>query len=185
MSKYHDTEGEKIVEFFLQDEGLKFKKQVEIAKLQGDFADYRIADFYLPQYRVYVEFLGKWNSSEGKSKYLQKMDIYKKNGIPCVYIYPDNLGTLKYLFYMRLRDELEKHPKLKFQLFRYKCARTLKAVGNIWVFFLGAALLVIFGSSNIQLNPEAVPYTLLIIGLLLILSLGLTFSAVKNIFGRK
>lgn len=59
--------------------------------MEGDYADYRIADFYIPKYKVYLEFLGMWKNLEAKKKYIQKMNIYKQNDIPCIYIYPDNL----------------------------------------------------------------------------------------------
>ena len=49
----------------------------------------------------------------------KKKEIYEKNNIPCVYLYPDNLGILEFIFRKRIRNVLKKHPELKFQRFKY------------------------------------------------------------------
>ncbi len=112
-----ETEGEEIIRMFLEDEAIEFKQEVEIPGLTGDFADFRIADFYLPQYKVYVEFLGQWNAGERhRERYKLKKDVYRENNIPCVYLYPENLGILKMIFKRRLKEQLTKRPELKLQL---------------------------------------------------------------------
>jgi len=118
MSKHYATSpGEEAIEGFLNDKGISFKREVKIPKLKEDYADYRVADFYLPRYKVFIEFLGEWNSEKGREKYKKKKEIYKNNNVPCVYIYPDNFGVLEIIFRRRLRDVLKNHPKLKFQRF--------------------------------------------------------------------
>lgn len=113
------SEGEIFLREFLTDEGIKFQTEVKLPPLKNDSRSYRIADFYLPRYKVYIEFLGRWNrSEEDKNKYKEKMRIYEKNGIPCMFIYPENLGIIHYTFRYRLRQMLEKHGMEK-ELFRF------------------------------------------------------------------
>ena len=121
ICNHESTEGEKIIEIFLDIQDIKFSREVKISKLKNDYADYRVADFYIPKYKVYLEFLGRWDSD--KEKYLKKMEVYEKNNIPCIYIFPNNLGILEFIFRWRLEKELKKYPELKFQLLKYKLWR--------------------------------------------------------------
>lgn len=111
------SEGERIIEEYLKEEDIKFLPEVKISNLIGDSIPYRKADFYLPQFKTYIEFLGRWNVESNRESYREKMRIYKNNNIPCIYIYPDNLGILDFILKNRLRDVLKKH-NYKFQLFR-------------------------------------------------------------------
>ena len=103
------SEGEQIIEEYFQEEDIKFKPEVKIENLKGDNKPYRKADFYLPQYKTYVEFFGLWNLDRNKEKYREKKRIYENNKIPCVYIYPDNLGILNFIFKRRLKNVLKKY----------------------------------------------------------------------------
>ena len=111
--------GEELIAEFLEEKGIKFQPQFKIPNLKGDDVDYRIADFYLPRYKIYMEFLGKWGEEESRIKYNHKKKIYEKNGIPCVYIYPDNLGIFDFIFRRRIREVFKDHPELKFQRLKY------------------------------------------------------------------
>ena len=111
--------GEELIAEFLEEKGIKFQSQVKIHNLDGDNVEYRIADFYLPRYKVYMEFLGKWGEEESRIKYNHKKKVYEKNVIPCVYIYPDNLGIFDFIFRRRTREVLNNHPELKFQRLKY------------------------------------------------------------------
>jgi hypothetical protein len=114
---YKRSEGEDIIAEFFEEEGINFEEQMQI-KLQNDTKAYRIPDFFLPDYNIYVEFLGKWNDEQFKEEYKHKMAQYHKNNIPCIYFYPDNLGILNFLFKKRIRKELKKH-KMRWQLFKF------------------------------------------------------------------
>ena len=113
------SEGEELIEEFLKEKLIEFKREKEILNLNDDNKEYRIADFYLPRYKVYLEFFGKWNVEEYRIRYQKKKEVYDKNEIPCIYVYPDNLGALDFIFKRRLKDILNKHHKLKFQRFKY------------------------------------------------------------------
>ena len=111
--------GEDIIAEYFDEKSIKYIRQFKVSNLKGDHMPYRSADFYLPKYKVYVEFLGKWDDNNAKEKYRDKKEVYSKNNIPCIYIYPDNLGVFNFIFKRRLRDVFNRHPKLKFQKFLY------------------------------------------------------------------
>ena len=118
ITKREMTEGEELIKEFLEGEGIDFKPEVEILNLKEDNKPFRKADLYLPQYKVYVEFLGQWNKEEHKKRYIEKMSVYRINNLPCIYIYPDNLGILGFIFKRRLKKVLREHKELRWQLFR-------------------------------------------------------------------
>lgn len=92
------SEGEEYIADFLKLYTIKYEEQKRIAKLNGDYSDYRVADFYLPNYKVYIEFLGQCSNTEDKKRYIKKMEIYKSNNLPCINLYPKNLGFLDFVF---------------------------------------------------------------------------------------
>jgi hypothetical protein len=120
--KDHATEGEEILAEFFKEEGIKFERAAEKLKLKGDLKNYRIPDFYLPKFKLYVEFFGQWNIQEHRNRYVEKKRVYDDNRIPCIYIYPENLAMLKQIFYLRVERELKingaKKELFSFNLFR-------------------------------------------------------------------
>jgi hypothetical protein len=139
------TEGEIFLREFLNSEGIKYISEFKLPPLTGDSKSYRIADFYLPNYNVYIEFLGRWNmSEEDKNTYREKMKVYGLNNIPCIYIYPENLGIIHYTFNYRLKNELKKY-NLNKELFRYNLRLLMedKIVSFFW-FALSIGLLIAF-----------------------------------------
>lgn len=116
-NKNNRSEGEELIEEYLYAEDIDFKPEVKIENLKGDNIPYRKADFYLPKYKTYVEFFGRWNVESNRKKYREKMRIYAENHIPCIYLYPDNLGILNFIFKRRLKNELKKH-KMRWQLLK-------------------------------------------------------------------
>jgi hypothetical protein len=103
------SEGEKFIEEFLIDNFIRYESQKRII-LSGDSKSFRVADFYLPKYGIYIEFFGKWNTSEDeKARYREKKSIYFKNAVPCIYLYPENLGIIEHVFHYRIRQTLRQH----------------------------------------------------------------------------
>ena len=95
------SEGEKYMAlFFTSPEwDVEFDTQVKIKTLKGDSKSYRVADFYLPRYGMYVEFLGQWDVNEdARNRYREKRNVYLKNSIPFIEIYPNQLGILDFAF---------------------------------------------------------------------------------------
>ena len=97
-----DSEGEDYIAEYFDEIGMEYRRQHLIEGLADKYASFRKADFYLPQYKVILEFAGRWNrSEEERSRYRHKKQVYKENAIPCIWIYPDNLGVLHYIFHKR------------------------------------------------------------------------------------
>ncbi len=114
MYTYVESPGERAIKAELRHLKIRFYQEKKITGLRGDTKSYRIADFYLPQYDAYIEFLGGWNSGEDEQRrYKHKMAVYRKNGIECLYIFPNQLHYTpnvikKYL--NRLNNQKETHP---------------------------------------------------------------------------
>lgn len=135
------SEGEKYIAEYFDAIGIEYRPQLRIEGLSDNYASYRIADFYLPKYKVMVEFAGRWNiSGEERVRYQRKKQVYIENKIPCVWLYPDNLGVLHYLFHKRLEDILG-NPGLEKELFRYRLTQFWKKDGSN---FIGLVLGIIF-----------------------------------------
>ncbi|MFT4309319.1 MAG: hypothetical protein ACMXYL_02445 [Candidatus Woesearchaeota archaeon] len=98
--------GEESIRDFLVVEGIRHVREPEIHELIGDNKKWRRIDFYLPDYKVYFEYLGRWNDKKGRKEYSQKMALFKSNSIPCIYLYPNELSTLKQSFYKKLHRSL-------------------------------------------------------------------------------
>lgn len=54
---HKESEGEEFLKDFFDEVGIKYRSEEVINALKGDYKQYRITDFYLPQYKIYVEFL--------------------------------------------------------------------------------------------------------------------------------
>lgn len=138
------SEGEEFLAEFFKEESFRFKQQHPISNLKGDSKAYRVADFYLPSYNMYVEFFGNWNKSpEHKTEYIEKMQIYRKNGIPCIYFFPENLGFIKHAFCYRMVKEM-KRMNLKKELLRFRSYMFYdKYFDNISLFLFMAFILIL------------------------------------------
>jgi hypothetical protein len=69
-------------------------------------------DFYLPEFDVYVEYWGMWNSSRAYNEECEdKRNNFKKEDLKLVELYPDNLidsKTLDWKFTKRLLEVLKR-----------------------------------------------------------------------------
>ena len=166
MYENSDSDGEELIKEFLEETDIKFKREQKIADLKGDFKPYRTADFYLPEYKVYVEFFGLWNIEKSRKDYQKKREIYEKNKIPCIYIYPDNLGILNFIFKRRLKKVLKKYD-MKWQLF--KCNYSIFQEKYLMQ-------IVILGALIIYLD------NILIRGVLALLILNIVYHSYREIF---
>jgi len=137
MNKNTPSEGELFLKSFFRENGIKNQPEKVIRGLRNDDHEYRVADFYLPRLKMYVEFQGLWNNTkDDRERYKEKMRVYGKNNVPCIYIYPENLGIIEYAFHARMLKELKKH-KMKMELFKYKFLRFVnqKKTTLIWFAF--------------------------------------------------
>jgi hypothetical protein len=140
------SEGELFLQEYFEREGIVFKSEVPILNLKNDPKLHRRADFYLPYYDIYVEFLGKWFVSEKeKNRYREKKRVFKENDIPCVFLYPENLGIIDFILPNRAIKEFKKHGLTKaLWLFRLKFLWLYKQ-DNILLFF-GLVFLMAWGN---------------------------------------
>jgi hypothetical protein len=182
MNHHHEsTPGEKIIEFYLDEQGIKFEREVNIPNLVNDSKSVRRADFYLPKYKVYIEFLGKWADSEIQQDYREKMRVYESNKIPCVYIFPDNLGPLNSVFRMRLTENLEKYGLTR-ELFLFNFWKLQNILGVVLVACLLLFLLLVASENIFNGNLKIGTLSVLLPA---ILAIGFLIYSVKLIFFKK
>jgi len=165
MKTTKETEGEDLIADFLEEKSIEFERYKKINNLNNDDKTFREADFYLPTYKVYIEFLGQWNNPGEKERYKKKMSVYTKNKIPCIYLWPDNLGTLDWMFKRRMRATLLKYNK-KSTLLRYEFKNYFEKNGMIILIFgiliyyaeginlIGISILFLLWVWFITLKPE-------------------------------
>lgn len=146
------SEGELFIQEYLKYMGIDFEREVKLTNLKyDDNCTHRRADFYLKKYKVYIEFNGRWNSSEdAKKRYREKADVYYKNNIPCIYIYPENLGIIEFVFPKRLIEQLTFH-SMKKELFKFQFKRFWDDRNDLFLFLFLATLILI---PNFDLNND-------------------------------
>ena len=137
------SEGELFIIDFLKSNDIRFEWQKEITNLNLDEKRIRVSDFYLTDYKVYLEFEGGWNANEeSKRRYSNKKRVFIENNIPCVYIYPENLGILEFTLPTRLALVLKEHNYSKQLLkLRYKVFKSEGGNANILWLITGTYLL--------------------------------------------
>lgn len=151
------SEGEEFLADFFDSIGIPYMPEKKINGLKCDSKMYRTADFYLPKFKVYVEFFGLWNNACNE-EYRQKKDVYRANKIPCVYLYPENLGIIGFTFDKRIQAVMKmydmKKEIRKYKLFKLKESRELRnRIGILAIcVFLGLTILSIgLHNANISL----------------------------------
>jgi hypothetical protein len=146
------SEGELFISEYLKSKNISFEREVRLNNLNFDENfKYRDADFFLKKYGVYIEFNGRWNNSkEDRVRYRVKKEVYRKNNLPCIYLYPENLGIIDFVFTKRLIVELKKKSLIK-QLRLFQLKRFWDDRGGLFL-WLGASLLVYNGDYNWKEN---------------------------------
>ncbi|WP_405199224.1 hypothetical protein [Christiangramia sp. LLG6405-1] len=116
---------ELFIEQYLNESGISYKREVMVENLKGDHKSYRRADFYLPKFNVYIEYFGLYNATRNiRQEYDKKAEIYLKNSIPTIFLYPHKLGFLDYAFHIKMLRLMEiKKFKSNFKIFHYKTVR--------------------------------------------------------------
>ena len=96
MNKEYD--GERAVRVALDSLGIKYQPEKKIIFLKGDYKGSRRADFFLPKYNIYVEYLGGWDKkdpeerNQERQRYHEKKNAYELNNINCIWIFPNQLN---------------------------------------------------------------------------------------------
>jgi|TARA_B110000240_G_scaffold135738_1_gene150526 hypothetical protein len=131
------SEGELFISEYLKSKNISFKREVRLNNLKFDENfRYRDADFFLKKYGIYIEFNGRWNNSkEDRVRYRVKKEVYRKNNLPCIYLYPENLGIIDFVFTKRLIVELKKKSLIKqLRLFQLKRFIADRGFVFLWIF---------------------------------------------------
>ncbi len=89
------SKGEQAIANFLHDNNIssQYESKTLIFKTEGQIC---VPDFYLPSFKVYIEFYG--GHPKAWKKKVLKNHLYKAHNIPCIFITPGELRNLgKYL----------------------------------------------------------------------------------------
>lgn len=142
------SKGELFIEDYLANSRIDYLAEYKITDLQGDTSNYRIADFYLPKLGFYVEYFGLYNNSKkDRERYVFKRDLYIKNRKPTIFIYPEDLGILDYVFHtevkrlFRYKIYHDRKKYLRYSLNRYiNIGNPLKILFALYFYFMGVLL---------------------------------------------
>ena len=94
------SRGEQTIANFLHDNNLvaQYEAKTLIFKKEGMIC---IPDFYLPSYKIYIEYYGGY--PEAWKKKVMKNHLYKRYKIPCIFITPAELRELNYYLLRELK----------------------------------------------------------------------------------
>jgi hypothetical protein len=130
FSDYEPTEGREYLEDFFTATGIAFETQKKLGHLKYDTMPTRTADIYLPEYDTYVEF-SELSNSVNNEVFQQKKELYAKNNMACVFLYPENLRTIAHNFDKQLQETFKKQQLqkalLNYQKFKFKNAPELRS----------------------------------------------------------
>jgi hypothetical protein len=149
-----ESEGEIYLAHLFKKWGIAFEKQKKIEGLKDDSRSYRVADFYLPKYNVYIEFNGHYR--DHRSQYDEKIKVYKTNKIPCVFLYPENLGFIQFVFDQRIQQVFKENNMSK-QLKSYRLRKlSHEGIDRIiyWVISIVALILSFLNAESIKSTYE-------------------------------
>ncbi len=94
------SRGEQKIANFLFDNRIKsaYEGKLLIFKKEGQIC---IPDFWLPKFRIHIEFYGGYPKAWKKK--VMKNKLYKKYKIPCIFITPEELRNLEYFLVRELK----------------------------------------------------------------------------------
>lgn len=174
-SKNHNpTREEEYIKFYLQDNRIHSIEQLVLNNLKGDTKKSRRVDFYLDKLDIYVEYYGLYNSTKAiRNEYDNKTNLYFKNGLATIILYPHELGILDYAFHTKMIKlfKIEKFKNRKKKLYMYILNRYFRK-GRWRSFFISlfwTYLFVVFSKEMVILD-ESLNALLIIISLILSIS---------------
>lgn len=137
------TEGEEFIAEYLDSEGIDFRQEELIEGLNNDSKSFRKADFYLPKYKVYIEYFGQWNNEKQKPRYREKRQVYINNKVPCIILYPENLGIIDFIFSRRLEYVFHRY-KMDKELRKYYFNEVRKERGDTLILAIVGLIIMYF-----------------------------------------
>lgn len=169
----HEPSSEELfVEDYLMRSGIKFEAECQIDFLKGDEKSYRIVDFYLPRLDIYLEYYGLYNSTkEHRARYDKKTEVYLKNGLKTVILYPHELGFIDHAFHKKTLKVLKlKKFKNWRMLLRYKFNRffTKSQVSLIALILFPITFLIIIEDAELRESLVFISKYLIFVGLIVL-----------------
>ena len=91
IKKMYKSEGERKIAALLDRLDIKYNYEPGILVNDGGYQRIWYPDFKLPQYSVFIEYLGIENDLQYDERTKHKLDTYRKMGIDVIPIYPSTL----------------------------------------------------------------------------------------------
>lgn len=161
------TEGELFVAKYLQAQRIRFEPQLRIDVSRGSGKGYRIIDFFLPEFNVYLEYNGQWDVNEWhRNRYRQKRKELLDYGLTLVEIYPNQLGIIEYSFPVKMIQALSSGSRTNgfLRSFKWKLVKG----HDQWPDYFDWLILILL-NATVFIDPLAwvyfIPFTALFIGL--------------------
>jgi len=96
-----------------------------------------------------------WNNTkEDRVRYRKKKEVYRKNNIPCIYLYPENLGIIDFVFPKRLIEEMKKKSMTK-ELKLFQLKRFIDDRGSLFAWLI-LSIILLCGDFNWQENSTTI-----------------------------
>jgi very-short-patch-repair endonuclease len=116
--------GEKKLEEILRRNNIKFERDKKLVLLK-DTKKYRVPDFFLPEYKLVIEYFGSWyNKSKAiekkeRARFMEKVGAYNESGVSSLLLYPEDLDRAEEIILTEI-SKLEAVGKVK------EIAKTIK-----------------------------------------------------------
>lgn len=88
----YKSSGERQIAAFLDRAGIKFEYEAAVAIRERGYQRIWYPDFKLPEYNLFVEYLGVEQSPQYDQRSNYKMKTYQANGIDVLALYPNDLN---------------------------------------------------------------------------------------------
>lgn len=156
----HESDGERAVCAALKNLNIKYEQEKVIDFLEKDTKKYRVADFFLPKYNLYIEYLGGWDKKNPehrameRRRYGHKKYVYRKNAVRCIWIYPNQLNYVSSVIMNSIESFQKKKKEVSILSDNSRLSKVIIAI-----------ILVIFGTLIFLIEIEFFVVTLLFYGI--------------------
>ena len=96
---YVRSQGEMIIDNWLYNNNYLHEYERKVIYNNEEY----IVDFYIKNLDLYIEYFGITDNEEYDAKSKHKKEIYKKLGLTCLYLYPENLKNIQDILQKQLK----------------------------------------------------------------------------------
>jgi len=93
MHPNYKSSGERKIAAFLDRAGIKFEYEAAVAIRERGYQRIWYPDFKLPEYNLFIEYLGVEQSPQYDQKSNYRLNTYQSNGIEVLALYPKDLNS--------------------------------------------------------------------------------------------